>query len=535
MVATTYLKLKVLIQKKKKTDISKIVRNFITMKIFSAEQIHAWDEYTIREEPITSIALMERAAEACTNWITQNFDASRSFCIYCGKGNNGGDGLAIARLLTEKGYSVSVYILEFGFKGTPDFQENLAKLHSYPSVQIQFIQSEEHVHSIPKNQIIIDALFGSGLNRPLTDLSANVVTAINTSEETVISIDIPSGLFTDKSSVGNTIVKANYTLTFQSEKLAFLFPENASYIGKTIVLPIGLHPNFINETTSNFELIDCTLINSIYKQRSSFSHKGNFGHSLIIAGSYGKIGAGILATKACFKAGAGLVTLRLPKCGYIAVHSSIPEAMLSIDENEFEISDLPATVHSFSAVGVGPGIGQALDTQKAILQLLQLSPRNLVLDADALNIISADTSLLQLIPKSAILTPHVKEFERLFGSSENNFEQLELAITNAKVLQIYIVLKGHHTVVICPDGRCFFNNTGNPGMATAGAGDVLTGIIVSLLSQGYNSENACILGVYLHGLAGDIAVELSSMESLIASEIADSLGLAFRKIQSSVL
>ena len=532
MPAITYSKQRAVIQKKKKTDIYKNVRNFRVMKIFNAEQIHAWDEYTIREEPISSIALMERAAEACTRWISSQFESSKKFSVYCGKGNNGGDGLAIARLLTEKGYTVSVYILEFGFKGTPDFQTNLAKLHSYPGIQIHFIQSEENIHPIQSNHVVLDALFGSGLNRPLSDLTASLVAVINNSGEKVISIDIPSGLFTNKSSIGNSIVKANYTLTFQSVKLAFLMPENNHLIGKLEVLDIGLHPGYLSENSSEFEFVDSSIVKSIYKPRNSFSHKGNFGHALIIAGSYGKIGAAILSAKACIKAGAGLLTIRTPKSGFISLHSAIPEAMLSIDESDTEITDLPATVHNYNAVGIGPGIGQSLATKKALLQLLQLSPQKLVLDADALNIIAADTSFMPLIPKGAVITPHVKEFERLFGHTRDNFEQIELALKKATEFEIYIVLKGHHSFIACPDGKGYFNSTGNAGMATAGSGDVLTGIITALLSQGYKSQDACILGVYLHGLSGDISSELSSMEALIASDIIDNLGLAFKKIQT---
>jgi ADP-dependent NAD(P)H-hydrate dehydratase / NAD(P)H-hydrate epimerase len=275
------------------------------MKIFNAQQIREWDQYTIQYEPVPSIELMERAAGCCTQWLEEYTLLNHSFKIFCGKGNNGGDGLAMARMLSQKGCTVSVFILEFGHLGTEDFQVNLERLHQHAGVEIKFIQTEQQFPSFEKNEIIIDALFGSGLNRPLEGVTAKLVEHLNNSGCKIIAIDTPSGLPIDHSLEGQTIVKASHTLTFQVFKLSFLLPENAGFIGEIHVLDIGLHPDFYNSAEANYELIDEKIISAIYKPRNRFAHKGNFGHALIIAGSYGKMGAAILCAKACLRSGAG--------------------------------------------------------------------------------------------------------------------------------------------------------------------------------------------------------------------------------------
>src|SRR5687768_11006709 len=310
------------------------------MKLFSAEEIRLWDQYTIKHEPIASIDLMERAAGKCADWLERNNYTDKTFQIFCGKGNNGGDGLAIARMLTERKCPVTVHILEFGHKGTDDFQINLARLHQHPEIDIRFVQTENNFHDFDKSDIIIDALFGSGLNRGLEGVTASLVKHINRSGCEIISIDIPSGLFTDRSSLGETIVKARHTLSFQCFKQAFLVAENSEFIGEVHILDIGLYPGFHNSTLSKYELIDDTLIRTIYKSRNRFGHKGNFGHALIVAGSYGKMGAAVLSAKACLRSGVGLLTCHIPKCGYDILQTSIPEAMAMTDFNSSFITKI---------------------------------------------------------------------------------------------------------------------------------------------------------------------------------------------------
>jgi ADP-dependent NAD(P)H-hydrate dehydratase / NAD(P)H-hydrate epimerase len=500
------------------------------MKILSAVQVREWDEYTIQHEPISSVNLMERAAGKCADWIMLQYPEVNSFAIFCGKGNNGGDGLVIARMLIENNYSASVYILEFGHKGTDDFQTNLARLHLYPQAEIHFIQSSGHFHPFAEGQIIVDALLGSGINRPLEGLTAELVKYINSSGCDIVSIDIPSGLFTDDSSKGLITVKARHTLSFQTYKLAFLFAENEEAIGEIHLLDIGLHPDYLTDVNAGYEMVDKTIIHRIYKPRKKFSHKGNFGHALLLAGSYGKIGAAILSAKACMRSGTGLLTCYLPKCGYVIMQSAVPEAMVVTDKNETIITSIPEDVNKFNSIGIGPGIGTSVETIQLLAEIFDSYKKPMVIDADALNCMGAQKSLLSVIPAGSILTPHPKEFERLFGATTNNFEKASLAITKAKELNIIIVLKGHHTLIATPDGSAYLNSTGSAGMATGGSGDVLTGLLTGLLAQGYNSAEAAILGVYLHGLAGDIAVKELSMEAMVAADIIDNLSKAFMEL-----
>jgi hydroxyethylthiazole kinase-like uncharacterized protein yjeF len=493
------------------------------MHIFTAGQIHEWDNYTILHEPISSIDLMERASTRCAEWIQSHF-SDVTFKVFCGKGNNGGDGLAIARLLAAKNFVVEVYILEFGKPGTTDFQENLRRLHAV-TTGIHFIQSEAFFPSIGKEDVVIDSVFGSGLNRPIESLAASLISHINSSTAKVISIDMPSGMFADRSSRGNIIINAKHTLTFQILKLCFLLPENEEYFGGVEVLDIGLHKDYKHGDHNPFHLTDAQFIHSIYRPRNKFSHKGTFGHALIIAGSKGKMGACLLASKACLRSGAGLLSAAVPEWGLAVIQSAFPEAM-ALPFQDTDVIDWD----NYKSIGIGPGLGteqQAKDLMKKTLSSFQ---RPMVIDADGLNILSKHSMWIEFISPGSILTPHPKEFERLFGPAANDFDKLQLALKNAAEFQIFIVLKGHYTFIACPDGQGYFNSTGNAGMATAGSGDVLTGMLTGLLCQGYEPKDAAILGVYLHGKAGDIAAAKNSQEALIASDIIENIGAPFREI-----
>jgi ADP-dependent NAD(P)H-hydrate dehydratase / NAD(P)H-hydrate epimerase len=500
------------------------------MKILSAEEIRLWDQYTIQHEPVASIDLMERAAGKCVEWLAEKGYVENSFSIFCGKGNNGGDGLAIARLLAVKKYPVTVHILEFGHKGTEDFQTNLARLHHYPEVDIRFIQTEENFHGLKEDEIIIDALFGSGLNRGIEGVTAQLIDHINASGCEIISIDMPSGLFVDHSSLGNRIIKADHTLSFQCYKLAFFMAENAEYIGEVHIIDIGLQQDFYASVFSRYELTDGLIIHSIHKPRKRFSHKGNFGHALLVAGSYGKIGAAVLSAKACMRSGVGLLNCHIPKCGYDILQTTVPEAMVTTDSNSSFVMKIEDDLTKYEAIGIGPGIGTASETKMALREIFDAYRHPIVLDADALNIMGSQRDLLKLIPPGSVLTPHPKEFERLFGETNNEYDRIHLALQRSKELSVVIVLKGHHTLIATPDGKAFFNSTGNAGMATAGSGDVLTGLLTGLLAQGYSSVETAILGVYLHGVAGDIAAKEFSMEAMVAGDIIGQLGNAFLRI-----
>jgi len=494
------------------------------MKLLSPQQIHEWDAYTIEHEPIASIDLMERAAKRCTDFILQQNTKNKNILIFCGKGNNGGDGLAIARQLIDAGLSPTIYILEFGAKGTDDFQINLHRLHQLTSA-IYFIQSEEFFPVIDaQNDLVIDALFGSGLNRPLKDLSAQLVAHINIANAKVIAIDVPSGMFIDKSSKGNAVVKATHTLTFQSLKLCFVVAENAALFGNVHVLDIGLLNQFM-ETVNAPVLLSRQLIAAQHKQRTDFSHKGTFGHALIMAGNKGKMGAAILCAKACLRTGAGLVTLHTNDDYFNAIHAALPEAMCIPADEKIDTS-------IYKSIGIGPGKGVNDDAATLLETTIKNFDKPIVVDADGLNVLSTNKDLLNKIPKGSLLTPHPKEFERLFGACSNDFERIEKALALSKQYNFIIILKGHYTL-IASNGEAFFNTTGNPGMAKGGSGDVLTGMLTALLAQGYNHLQAALSGVYLHGLAADIAAQQIARESMLASDIIDHISDAILSLQES--
>jgi len=491
------------------------------MKLLTAQQIHEWDAYTIANEPVSSIDLMERAADACTDYILQNF-YGRPFKIFCGKGNNGGDGLAVARQLINKGNYVSTYIIEFGAVGTEDFQTNLQRLHEI-TTDIRFIQSEEFFPQINKDDVVIDALYGSGLNRPLIDLSAALVKFINQSSSNIIAIDVPSGMFIDKSSKGNPVIKAHTTLTFQCFKLCFLVAENAEYIGSLKVLDIGLHLQFLETISSSLEILEETDVKKIYIPRKPFSHKGTYGHAVIIAGNKGKLGAAVLATNACIRAGAGLTTANIPSEYFNVMHTHLPEAMCQSREDGFDFEKI-------NAVGIGPGLGTKPDITEMLQKVLHQFKKPVVIDADALNIISQNKYLLNEVKDESVLTPHPKEFARVFGETKNDFDTIHMALEVSSRSHFIIALKGRYTLIV-KKGKGWFNTTGNAGLAKGGSGDILTGIITALIAQKYEPLDAALLGIYLHGIAADYALEHQSMESMTATDVIESLGAAFNSLQ----
>ncbi len=505
------------------------------MKILFSEQVRGLDSYTIQNEPILSINLMERAAEICTEWIIKNFKHKPVVKIFVGPGNNGGDGLAIARMLARENYQVNIYIKNKKF--SPDAQINYNRLLVQKRIKVIVLESENNFPFLKKTDLVIDALFGSGLTRPIEGMYANIIEYINKSVAKVISIDIPSGLFsednskltkTDNASYLN-VIKAKYTLSLELPFLSFFFADSQHHVGTWVCLPIGLSKMYLSEIKSDNRYFLKKNAKKILKARNKFDHKGTYGHALLIAGSYGKMGAAILAAKACLRTGVGLLTTHFPISGYEIMQTAVPEAMVSIDESatRFCRSD---EQDLYQAIGIGPGIGQKKATLNSLIGVLNNVEKPVVLDADALNLIAQNKDLYDLIPENSILTPHPGEFRRLVGESASHFAQYQKQIELAKKQKLIVILKGAYTSIAMPGGKCYFNSTGNAGMATAGSGDVLTGILTSLLAQGYEPENAARLGVYLHGSAGDLAAKKLGQQALIASDIIDNLGKAFEEI-----
>jgi len=500
------------------------------MKILTPEQIKDIDISTIRNETITSLELMERAATRCFEWFISEYSKEKSISVYCGIGNNGGDGLVLSRLLFDYGFNVDTYIVDFSKNYSDNFKLNYEILEK--KLIISHIDSLDSIADI-SSDIIIDAIFGVGLNSSPIGFTKALIEKINGSNKEVVSIDMPSGLFANKNTSNkNSIIKSKTTLTFQFAKLALLLPEYAEFSGSLKILDIGLHKESINAIDTFYHYTIKENINKIYRSRTKFSHKGTFGHSLLVGGSTGKIGAILLATKAAVKSGSGLVTALVPKCGYQILQTSVPEAMVLV-EGENHLDSLYYSINP-SAIGIGPGLGTVVGTHNVLKIFLEDNKISLVLDADALNHLSNHRKMLNLLPEGSVLTPHPKEFERLVGKWDNDFEKLKLATEFSINFQIILVLKGAHTAIFTPDGNVYFNSTGNTGLSTGGSGDVLTGMITSFISQGYSNIDASILAVYLHGSTADISINSGeeSEESFSASNIIDNIGKAFIELRN---
>ncbi len=508
------------------------------MKILTAEQLRAADAYTISHEPVASIDLMERAAGVCVQWIAERFGKETLFKVVCGMGNNGGDGLAIARLLHNLGYKTEIYILGFFTHASGDFKLNLERLNKTGGIPVHDVKDPADIAKyfgkpdINTPFAVVDAILGSGLSKPVEDGIAEAIQAINALKCTVIAIDMPSGMMmtmTEGSAYKN-IICATYTLTFETPKLPFFFATNQSYVGEFAILDIGLDKTFIQEQKASDYYITRPDTARIVKPRRKFAHKGDFGHALLVAGSRGKMGAAVLAARACQRAGAGLVTVHTPLCGYAVIQTAVPEAMADCDVHENYFSEIKE-IDKYKAIGIGPGIGQSDETARALKLLIQNSRVPMVFDADALNIIAENKTWLSFLPQGSILTPHPGEFARFTGKINDLYEVYLAQKAFAIKHSVFLVLKGAFTSIATPAGEVYFNSTGNPGMATAGSGDTLTGIITGLLAQGYSSVDAAVLGVYLHGLAGDIAAQQVGEHALIAGDITKCLGRAYLQLE----
>jgi len=494
------------------------------MKIFETINIREADKITISNQGITYYELMERAAHEAFLWIKKHFpDKETTFHVFCGRGNNGGDGLVISRYLHLDGYPVKLDIVSEAGQPTPEFETALQQLIDSG---IKDNAGEDYPYEKGK-LIYVDALFGIGLNRNLPQTVIDAIKKINHCDGHVISIDVPSGLFMDKET--DIAVESDYVLTFQFPKLAFYLPGNKKFINRIAILDIGLDAEFINNTPSPYFLIDRIEISHRYRPVAPNAHKGTQGHALIIGGSYGKIGAVCLSAKAALKSGCGLVTAYIPECGYTVMQSYFPEAMALTDGREhitainFELKP--------KAVGLGPGMGQHPETQQAVKGFLERYDGPMVIDADALNILSQNKDWLSLLPEHTILTPHPGELERLMGGWENDFDKISKMIAFTKQYNVVLVAKDAHTMVIYGD-VVYINSTGNAALATGGTGDCLTGILTGLLAQGYNAIDAALFGVYLHGFTADIAISETSIQAFTASDILQYLGKAYLKIDA---
>lgn len=501
------------------------------MKILTCTQQKEADAYTIANNNILSINLMEKAASLIADEISKRWDRSHRIVVFAGAGNNGGDALAVARLLFSKSYPVEIYL--FNIKGTisEDCMTNIQRLQQCGFTDYHEISNAFEPPKLTAEDVVVDGLFGSGLNKPLSGGFASVVKYINASNAQVVSIDLPSGLMGEDNSnnLRTNIIRADLTLSIQLPKLAFLFPENEDIVGEWKTLDIGISQEFIAQADTPYIITEASEMSQLIKPRKRFAFKNNFGHALLIAGSSGMAGASILAARACLRSGVGLLTIHTPVCNHDILQTAVPEAMVQNDVHELYFAE-PVDLDNYQAIAIGPGIGQEEETALATFDQLADCYIPAVLDADAINILSSHRNYLNRLPRRSILTPHIGELERLIGRCNDSFDRLTKAKELAAYLQCYIVLKGAYSTVITPEGKFYFNPTGNPGMATGGSGDVLTGIILALLAQGHSQENAAQLGTFVHGLAGDIACRRTGEISLTASDIIAALPEAWKEL-----
>lgn len=504
------------------------------MKIFSSTQIHELDKYTIDHEPIKSIDLMERAASRIVAEIRHLCTAYNTIVVFAGPGNNGGDALAVARILASEGLKVKAWLFNTTGRLSADCKTNRDRLTGMKEFDsFTMVIDEFDPPTLDASTLVIDGLFGVGLNKPLTGGYASLVKYINASPSKVVSIDMPSGLMSESNeyNVRSNIIRADVTVTIQQPKLSFLFAENQQFIGELKVVDINISKEGMAQVDAHVTILEEDDVRCRMRQRDDFAHKGTMGHALIIAGSRGMAGAAMLATKACLRSGVGKVTVHTPAANIIPLQIGVPEAILDIDPDNCFFTEAVST-DRFQAMGIGPGLGNNENSAITMIGQLRRAQCPIVIDADAINILATHKAWMQQLPAGCILTPHIGEFERLEGASSDSYDRLSKAIILADRQQAYIVLKGHYTAIVTPGGRIMFCPTGNSGMATAGSGDVLTGVITALLARGYAQADACLVGTYLHGLAGDIAAKKFGKESLMASDIIDALPEAFMRVMS---
>jgi hydroxyethylthiazole kinase-like uncharacterized protein yjeF len=503
------------------------------MKILSADQIYKADEISIKNQQTTSTELMERAGSLIAQWLDERLQNSQIVLhIFCGIGNNGGDGLVVGRLLLKKGYNVNVYIVNYSDKRSKDFLINYDRFKNVTKNWPVLLKSEKNFPEIKDEDIVIDAIFGIGLNRSPEGWVKNLIEYLNSISALKVAIDIPSGLLANEAVKDmDSILKADHTLTFQVPKLSFFLPETADFVSAFDILDIGLDTKFIEDAKPIAELITKLEAQEIYRPRKKFEHKGTYGHTLIVGGSYGKIGAAVLSTSAAFRIGAGMVSAFVPKCGYNILQTAVSEAMVITDKEEKYLSEFKLDFEP-DAVAIGMGIGQNIATAEFLKNFLKTIKAPLVIDADALNLLAKNKELLQLIPKSSILTPHPGELKRLIGSWTDDYDKIKKAKKFSKKHNVVLIIKGAYSMIIF-ENKVHINTSGNPGMATAGSGDTLSGVISGLLSQGYDPLSASIFGVFMHGSAGDIAASQMGYESVMARDIIKNISEAYLNLFTS--
>lgn len=501
------------------------------MKIFTNQQIRGIEQYTVEHDGVSTADLIERAATAITCEIMSRWRPNKHIWVFAGQGNNGADALSAARMLIEQGYHVETLLFNVFGKLSDGCINSRRRLLEVDSANFTEITNDFNPPFISPDSIVVDGLFGSGLREPLSGGFRALVDYINSSKATIVSIDVPSGMFAEwnANNLSRNIIHADLTLAMQFPRLAFFISDNAEYLGEWKVLDIELNSQEIKNTQSQYFLLEKHDARRILQRRGEFSTKNDYGSALIAAGSYGMLGAAQLAAKGALRSGIGKLTIHVPRCGFTVLQTAVPEAMVQVDHNDGGLTEIPLK-HDYDVVAIGPGIGIHDLTIRALETFIHNAKKPLVIDADGLNCIALRPTILNSLPPMSILTPHASEFDRLFGEHTSHEARILTAIEKAEYYNIVILLKGHYTTVARPDGRLLFSASGTPALATAGSGDVLTGIITSLLAQGYPSDIAAVTGAYIHGYAGQLAAEKHGEYGVIASDIAGYTGAAINEI-----
>ncbi len=510
------------------------------MKIVNSEEMRNIDRKAMDEYGIPGLILMERAGLSVAQRIKENFPP-KNVIIFSGKGNNGGDGLVVGRCLSNWGWPVKIFLLSEGSELKGDARANL-DIASRLGIPIRHVKGL--IQRDLKDAIIVDAIFGTGLNDVVKGISGAVIDKINNSGSPVVSVDMPSGISADTGEVLGRAVKAQMTVTFGLPKRGLILYPGAFYAGRLYIEDIGLPTALTEDGSLSVETIERTDISRLLPVRLPWVHKGNLGHCLVIAGSTGKTGAACMTADAALRIGAGLVTLGIPEGLNPIIEEKLTEVMSLplMDNRDGTLNkDCLKTIIEFSrdkadVIALGPGLTTNPDIKHIVEGIIKKATVPLVIDADGINAISGRLDVLRKTVAPIVLTPHIGEMARLIASTSVEIQKnpIEVASDFAKRFRTYLVLKSARTVIASPDGSVFVNLTGNAGMATAGTGDVLTGMIAGLIAQGIDIIDSIKLGVYIHGLSGDLMLKKKTEFSLAASDLIKAIPLAIRELRQGI-
>lgn len=509
----------------------------IVMKIFSSEEINAIIKYTLKEQGLTERQFIDNVGEALASEIISRLIPGHKLVMFAGPELNGAYGLATARHLCLQGFHPEVYLFNVGGKRISDncraardsFVESCG-----PELLTEITGMEFSMPDLAGEVTVIDSLFGTERQTPLGGGFQSIVRHINDTATRIVSLDVPSGLLVDsvEGLINRNIIHATLTLAIGVPRVAFFLRENAELLGSWKIVPVDLSQRAMDSLPLTYGMVERSYVRKVLPPRHPFESKADSGDAIIFGGSYGMLGASVLAAKAALRGGCGKVTVHGPRCGYFVLQTAVPCALFESDPGDLAINTIELK-RNYNAVAIGPGMGTVdatIDALDSFLKIANANSRPLILDADALNCIAIRPEMLNHLPVLSVLTPHAGEFDRIFGRQPTSYARLLKARSEAQKRQIIIVLKGHFTAIVRPDGKVLFNPTGSVALATAGTGDVLTGLMAALAARGLPMEVAAIAAPYIHGVAGDLSAGIHGTYGVTASDVADNIGRAIKDI-----